>query len=422
MKNVLLKIIQDYSILLTITIILGLTFQTCTAPGGKTGLTGRCSVTEDSLVVPTYLVNPPNPMPRFYEGTSHQGVQRRYYPYAMNDNLTRIKEDRNYHIIYLENEYIKIGIIPGLGGRIFEAIDKTNGYNFFYRQHVIKPSLIGMAGFWISGSLAWGYPHHHGPNTVENMDYIVDKNRDGSVTVWMAYTELRHRMRILFGYTVYPNSSIVEMTIRPYNPTPLVNSFLFWANPSVHCDTNYQVIFPPSVEYITQHQKREMTTWPISDRRYNNFDYQGVDISMWKNTGVPSSFFSWDPQEDFFGGYDHEKQAGTVWIGNHHICPGMKYWADGNNPAGKMINNGLVFNNAYCQIAVCMSSRVSVLSGLRPESTDFAGRITAKSVPTEVISLPQLFKNEGYSTISIGKVYQIKTTKFSFNLINKHYL
>ena len=242
--------------------------------------------------------------------------------------------------MYLD-EFIKIGIMPGMGGRIFEAIDKTNGYNFFYRQNVIKPSLIGMIGYWISGSNAWGFPHHHGPNTVEPMDYTIEKNTDGSATVWIAYTELRHRMRILFGYTVYPNSSIVEMTIRPNNPTPFVNSFLFWANPSVHCDTNYQVIFPPSVEYVTQHHKREMTTWPISDRRYNNFDYQGVDISMWKNTGVPSSFFSWDPQEDFFGGYDHGKLAGTAWIGNHHISPGMKYWADGNNPAGEMINNGL---------------------------------------------------------------------------------
>jgi tetratricopeptide (TPR) repeat protein len=131
------------------------------------------------------------------------------------------------------------------------------------------------------------------------------------------------------------------MVIQSYNPTPFVHSFLFWSNPSVHANEDYQVIFPPSVEYVTQHHKREMTTWPISDRRYNRYDYSGKDISMWKNTGVPSSFFAWDPKEDFFGGYDHNKQAGTAWIGNHHTMPGMKYWADGNNPAGRMINDGL---------------------------------------------------------------------------------
>jgi len=183
-------------------------------------------VKEDSLLVPTYVVLPPNPMPRFYEGQAHQGVQRRYYPYPMNDNLTRTKVDKRYHIVYLENEYIRIGVMPGLGGRIFEAVDKTNGYNFFYRQHVIKPSLIGMVGYWISGGNAWGFPHHHGPHTVALMDYQVERHADGSTTVWISHIEKMHRLRILLGYTVRPGSSTVEMTIKPYNPTPYTCSFL----------------------------------------------------------------------------------------------------------------------------------------------------------------------------------------------------
>ena len=241
------------------------------------------SVREDSLVIPTYLVNPPNPMPRFYEGGTHQGVQRRMYPYPMNDNLTGVKKDRSYHIVEFGNEYIDLDIMPGLGGRIYSALDKTNDYNWFYKNNVIKPSLIGMLGYWISGSNAWGFPHHHGPNTVKPMDYKVVDHDDGSATIWIANTDRRHRMRVVVGYTIYPNSSLVEMTIRPMNPTPFVNSFLFWANPSVHVDTTYQVIFPPSVRYVTQHAKREMTTWPIADRRYNRYDYEGVNISWWKN-------------------------------------------------------------------------------------------------------------------------------------------
>ncbi|KPK84726.1 MAG: hypothetical protein AMS27_09210 [Bacteroides sp. SM23_62_1] len=154
-------------------------------------------------------------------------------------------------------------------------------------------------------------------------------------------------MHVLIGYTVFPNSSIVEMTIKPMNSTPVVNSFLFWSNPSVHVDTNYQVIFPPSVQYVTQHAKREMTAWPVADRQYNRFDYTGINISLWKNIGVPSSFFSWDPKEDYFGGYDHGKQAGTVWVGNHHITPGMKFWAWGNNPGGDRANAGLTDTDGH---------------------------------------------------------------------------
>jgi hypothetical protein len=42
-------------------------------------------------------------------------------------------------MVYLENKYGKIGILAELGGNGFEAVDKTNGYNFIYHQHDIKP-------------------------------------------------------------------------------------------------------------------------------------------------------------------------------------------------------------------------------------------------------------------------------------------
>lgn len=310
-----------------------------------TMVSGQVKVSENDISIPTYKNDPPNPMPRFYEGKSHQGVQRRMYPYPMDDNLTNNKSDVAYHFIQVENEFIEIGIVPELGGRIYYAVDKTNNYDWFYHNHVVKPSLIGMVGNWISGSNAWGFPHHHGPNTVKPMDYKIEANSDGSKTVWIANTDRRHRMDILTGYTVFPNSSRVQMTIKPLNRTAISNSFLFWANPAVHVDSAYQVIFPPSVQYVTFHAKREMTSWPIADSWYNNYDYKGLDISYWKNTRVPSSFFSWDPQEDYFGGYDHNKKAGTVWVGNHYTSPGMKYWADGNNEAGRKINKGLTDND-----------------------------------------------------------------------------
>ena len=306
---------------------------------------GQVKAQEETMIIPTYKNGEPNQMPRFYEGRSHQGVQRRIYPYPYDDNQVNVKTDVNYPFIHVENEYVDLGIMPQLGGRIYYAVDKTDNYNFFYHNGVVKPSLIGMVGNWISGSLAWGYPHHHGPNTVEPMDYKIEENKNGSKTVWISTTDERHRMSILLGYTVYPNSSRVEMTIHPLNKTAISNSFLFWANPAVHCDSAYQVIFPPSVQYVTYHGKRDMTAWPIADSRFNGYDFTGLDVSWWMNTRIPSSFFSWDPKEDYFGGYDHKKEAGTVWVGNHYVSPGMKYWADGNNASGLRTNNGLTDNS-----------------------------------------------------------------------------
>ncbi len=76
----------------------------------------------------------------------------------MYDTLTGKKVDKTYTAVYLENEYIRIGVLPEIGGRIFEGVDKTNNYNFIYRQHVIKPALIGLIGAWISGGVEWNVP------------------------------------------------------------------------------------------------------------------------------------------------------------------------------------------------------------------------------------------------------------------------
>ncbi|TVQ23280.1 MAG: DUF5107 domain-containing protein [Spirochaetaceae bacterium] len=302
----------------------------------KQKASAQAEVSEETITIPSYEVKRPEIMPRFYEGKCHQGVQRRIYPYPMDDNLTTSKRDRDYYLIRAQNEYIDIGVIPELGGRIYYAEDKTNNYNWIYRNNVIKPSLVGMVGKWMSGSFAWSWPHHHGPSTLEPMDSKIVENEDGSKTICIGVTDKRHRMRALVSYTIYPGSSIMELYIHPMNRTPVSNSFLFWINPATHVDETYQVIYPPSVQYITYHHKRDVTAWPVADCRFNDFEYEGMDLSMWKNTLVPSSIFAMNLRDDYYGGYDHGKGAGTVWVGNHHVSS-AKYWTDGNNAAGERI-------------------------------------------------------------------------------------
>src|SRR6266702_6927171 len=126
---------------------------------------------EESVAIPTYLIGPPDPNPQFYFGGASQGAQQRIYPYPFYDNLTTEKKEKTYKMVYLENEYVKIGILLELGGKIFEAVDKTNGYDFIYHQHVIKPALISLLGAWISGGIEWDLPHHHRATSFLPMQY-----------------------------------------------------------------------------------------------------------------------------------------------------------------------------------------------------------------------------------------------------------
>ena len=191
----------------------------------------------------------------FYFGRQSQGAQAPVYPYPMFDVLTQKKVDRTYKEVYLENEYLRIGILPELGGRIFEGLDKTNNYNFIYRQHVIKPALITITGAWISGGVEWNIPHHHRASTFMPVQYKVEEHADGSKTVWVGELELRQRMRWAVGYTLRPGKSYLEASLRIINRTPEVNTMLCFANVAVHTNDNYQVIFPPSTQYGTGHSQ-----------------------------------------------------------------------------------------------------------------------------------------------------------------------
>ena len=291
---------------------------------------------EQSLVIPTYGVDRPDPNPRFHVDRTYQGAQGRVYPYPMFDVLTNKRSNKTYKAVYLENEYIKICVLPEIGGRIFSAVDKTNDYDFFYRQSVVKPSLIGMLGAWISGGVEWNFPHHHRSRTNMAMEYRIRENADGSRTLWLGELERRHRMRLLLGLTVYPDKSYIELTTKIFNRTPMVNSFLYFANPSVHVDETYQVLFPPGTQYVTQHAKKEFAQWPVANSRYGGRQYDNVDISWWKNLTKPVSFFAWNYEDDFFAGYDHGKEAGVAYVANHHIAPGKKFFTFGCAGQGKM--------------------------------------------------------------------------------------
>ena len=293
-------------------------------------------VWETKAVIPTYLAGDPEPNPMFFFGRESQGAQGPVYPYPMYDTLTGKKVDKTYTVVYLENEYIRIGVLPEIGGRIFEGVDKTNNYNFIYRQHVIKPALIGLLGAWMSGGIEWNIPHHHRSTTFLPVQYKLEENADGSKTIWVGELEVRQRMTWAVGYTLRPGKSYLEARVRILNRTPEVNTMLCFANLAIHANDNYQVIFPPSTQLGVFHAKREFTEWPISHSVYAGEDFtRGVDISWYKNHMQASSVFAWNYQDDFFGGYDHGKEAGTLSVADHNIVPGKKFWTWGNGPSGK---------------------------------------------------------------------------------------
>ena len=326
-------------------------------------------VREEDLALPTYLPAAPDKNPMFTEKRVYQGSSGRIYPLPSTDRISETKVERKWKVLWIENEYVRVMILPEIGGRIHAILDKTNGYDLIYNQKVIKPALVGLAGPWASGGIEFNWPQHHRPATFLPTDYEIEEHADGSKTVWCSDHDPMCRLKGMHGVCLYPGKAVVELKVRAYNRTALAQTFLWWANVATRVHEAYQSFFPPDVSYVADHARRSMSRYPLCEGVYYGVDYgergrKGIpakdvpaqfvpphcnpakdgdhsrpdyvpnDLSFYANISTPCSYMCMGSKEDFFGGYDYKAQAGIVHVASHHISPGKKQWTWGNHPFG----------------------------------------------------------------------------------------
>ena len=321
--------------------------------GLKTGV----EAWEESVTIPTYSVPPADLNPMFLEKRVYQGSSGRVYPLSFFDQVSHEIQDQAHRALHLENEFIYLMILPDLGGRIHIGYDKSANYDFFYRQEVIKPALVGLAGPWISGGVEFNWPQHHRPSTYLPVEWMIEESEDGSKTIWLSEHEPMSRMKGMHGVCLRPGSSLVELKVRLYNRTSQTQTFLWWANVAAKVHEQYQSFFPPDVTYVADHAKRATATFPSVSGDYYGVHYgerglTGVPfnegpahyqpdgsyppdrLDWYSNIPVPTSYMVVNTDFNFFGGYDHKARAGFVHVADRYISPGKKQWTWGNHEFG----------------------------------------------------------------------------------------
>ena len=302
----------------------------------------NASVWTETVSIPTYPAGAPQKAPVFLEKRVYQGSSGKVYPYPVIESIGDEKTDREYQAVFLENEYLKVMVLPELGGRIQRAYDKTGGYDFVYYNRVVKPALVGLTGPWISGGIEFNWPQHHRPTTFSPVDFTLERGEDGSASVLLHDVDQMYGTKGTAKITLYPGRAYIEVSGRLYNRTPLPQTFLWWANPAVPVNENTQSIFPPDVHAVMDHGKRDVSRFPIATGVYYKKDYsQGVDISRYRNIPVPTSYMAEKSKYDFVGGYDYGAGAGLLHVADHHISPGKKQWTWGCGDFGKAWDRNL---------------------------------------------------------------------------------
>ncbi len=318
---------------------------------------GSVKAWQEPVVLRTYLPAAPDPNPVFLEKRVYQGSSGKVYPLPVIDHVATTPCEHTWQAVHLENEFLRVMVLPEIGGRIHVGYDKVNGYDFFYRQNVIKPALVGLAGPWISGGVEFNWPQHHRPATFLPVEVAIERGEDGAVTIWCSDHDPMSRMKGMHGVCLRPGCAYLELKVRLYNRTWDTQTFLWWANVATRVSEHYQSFFPGDVRFVADHAKRAATEFPLSLGTYYGIPYgdrarNGVaadelpshfvpdgsyppnDLSWYSNIPVPTSYMIADSRQDFFGGYDHAAEAGMVHVANHHISPGKKQWTWGNHDFG----------------------------------------------------------------------------------------
>lgn len=297
---------------------------------------------EEIIMLPTYEIGEEEKNPIFLEKRVYQGSSGSVYPYPVVEKVSDEKKDKAYKALFIENEYLKVMILPELGGRIHMAYDKVKKRHFVYYNQVVKPALVGLTGPWISGGIEFNWPQHHRPSTFLPTDYKIENNTDGSITIWCNEVERMFRTKGMQGFTLHPGKAYIEIKVQVYNRTAFPQTFLWWANPAVVVNKGYHSVFPPDVHAVFDHGKRAVSNFPIATGEYYKQDYSsGVDISKYKNVPVPTSYMAIKSKFDFVGGYEEDVKGGLLHVADHNISPGKKQWTWGNGDFGQAWDRNL---------------------------------------------------------------------------------
>jgi tetratricopeptide (TPR) repeat protein len=294
----------------------------------------QVKVWEEEITIPTYRLgpedkNPPILMER--KNPIHAGSSI-IYPYPMREWLTNTKENKVWKALFLENPYLRLIILPELGGHLLSVFDKISEEEALYRNHVLKYARIGIRGAWVSGGIEWNFPNGHTVTTTSPIDYSIRKNPDGSKTVFVGDLEKVSRMRWSVGITLYEDDAFFETEMRLFNRTSLPHRFWFWANSAAPAS--------PGLEFITTATKvmnlTDVMDFPV---------HEGVDLSWDRNHMTAQDLFSLNPKQDFVAWYNHDLDRGMINYADRSEAQGCKFFTWGNSDDGKIWTELLTEND-----------------------------------------------------------------------------
>jgi tetratricopeptide (TPR) repeat protein len=275
------------------------------------------TVREYEQSFPTYAFSDPSPVP----------LLTNVYPYFRFDGFTDHPAPKNWKVVELQNDYIRLLILPQIGGKVWAAIERSTNRPFLYYNHAVKFRDVAMRGPWTSGGLEANYGIiGHTPNCATPVDYTTRTNADGSVSCIIGTLDLLSRSYWRMEIRLPMNEARFITRSFWYNTTAQEQPYYHWMNAGLKADGDLEFVYPGN-RYIGH--EGEYADWPINITN-------GKNISWYKNNnfGGYKSYHVFGKYTDFSGAYWHDDDMGMVRYGRHDDKAGKKLWIWGLSGQG----------------------------------------------------------------------------------------
>jgi len=288
--------------ILTGTLVSGLTAQ-------------KATIREEKINLFTYMFSDPDPVPEI----------GRLYPYFRFDGYTNRGEFKEWNMVVLENDHIKVYVCPDIGGKVWGAVEKSTGKEFLYFNNTVKFRDIGMRGAWTSGGLEYNFGDiGHIPTCATPVDYSITENPDGSVSCTVGAIDLPSGTKWNVKIILPKDGAYFKTIASWFNKTPLPVTYYHWMNAAAKAEGDLEFIYPGN-KWIGH--EGESGEWPI---------HNGRDVSFYKNNnfGIYKSYHVINSYSNFMGGYWHDDDFGFGHLSDYDEKPGKKIWIWGLSDQG----------------------------------------------------------------------------------------
>lgn len=277
----------------------------------------QATVTETVETVKTYPFSDPDPV---------ADPSDLFYPYFRFDGFSAKGTDRQWKVVSLENDYIKLTLFPEIGGKIWGAVDKTTGKEFIYNNHVVKFRDIAMRGPWTSGGIEFNFGIiGHAPTSSTPVDYVTRQKPDGSVSCYVSSYELVTRTLWTVEVNLPKDKAYFTTTTTWHNNSSIDQPYYQWMNAGYPAAGNAEFCYP-GTNYIGH--GGELHSFPL--------DEQGRDISWYEKNdfGNSKSYHIVGKYNDFYGAYWHDNDFGSIHHADYDEKLGMKIFLWGLSREG----------------------------------------------------------------------------------------